>query len=210
MTALRTWHSLEWRSGWRWITDHTHLYVKAGAFCTKSDAKKAFPIAAVFSGKGNKGTESPWCSGEVRNAVVTPGQWHPTTGSVADSQVGTYCFVKLQVYWFQVRRKAIFHLCMPDNNQSPKRMTNSLGGPSFFLSQFPKMLQQNQSVQESLNESTAIFSQRSNSHRNHKISFPTAAGAMPGGPAALYVLQLDPLGTFSSLWWQVTDSCSRE
>lgn len=154
-------------------TDCTHLCVKPGALCTKSDAKKTFPIAAVFSGRGNKGKKSPWCCGEVRNTV------HPTTDSIADSQLGTCCFVNPQVYWFQVRRKAIFHLS--DNNQSPKRVTE-FGWPQFLLvAEFPEKLQQNQTVREFMCESTAVFSQGSSSHRNHKISFPAAACALPAG-----------------------------
>lgn len=126
-------------------TDHTHLYVKPGAFCTKSDAKQTFPISAVFSGKGNKETESPWCSGEVRNAVVTPGQWHPTTVSDADSQVGTCCFVKPQVYWFGVRRKEIFHWHFQTTEF--QKGNKLFGWPQFLLvTVFPKMLQQNQNV----------------------------------------------------------------
>lgn len=66
-------------------------------FAPKVMPKRLSPLQLFSLGREIKGQNPPWCSGEVRNAVVTAGQWHPTTGSIADSQVGT-CFVELQVY----------------------------------------------------------------------------------------------------------------
>lgn len=113
---------------------------------------------------------------------------HPTTGSFAEcqqeSQTGTCCSVKLQVYCFQVRRKAISHLCVTGNNQMPKGAIPSLDGSNFFLSQ--RYLESHskskkQCVQKFTSESTAMFSQGRNSHRKAQHLLPNSSSFLVSG-----------------------------
>lgn len=124
-------------------------------------------------------------------AVFTPGQWlnvHPTTSSFAEcqqeSQMGTCCSVKLQVYCIQVMGKAISHLSVTGNNQTPKGAIHSLGCPCFFLSQCfleSHSKSKKQRVQKSTSESTAMFSQGRNSHRKAQRFLPNSSSFFVSG-----------------------------